>query len=118
MRMAIAAPKPESWVRQTPQGLYVEPGDFFVDPVRPAARAVVTHGHADHARPNNRAVLATPGTLAIMAARYGDAAGEERQALAYGTPVEINGVRVTLAPAGHVLGSAQAVLEWRGSRVV
>ena len=63
--------RPETWIRPTPQGLYVEPGDFFIDPVRPAARAVVTHGHADPARPGNESVLATAGTLAIMRARYG-----------------------------------------------
>ena len=115
--MPSATPKPESWVRVMPQGLYVEPGNFFIDPTRPVERAVVTHGHADHARPGNRHVLATPGTLAIMQARYGDDAGA-LQALDYDAPIEIDGVRLWLAPAGHVLGSAQAVVEWRGCRVV
>ena len=94
------------------------PGDFFVDPVRPADRAVITHGHADHARPGNASVLATDQTLAIMQARYGDQAGASLQALAYHEPVEIGEVSVRLVPAGHVLGSAQVVLEYRGSRVV
>ena len=111
------APRPETWVRPTSQGLYVEPGDFFVDPTRAAARAVITHGHADHARRGHDRVFATAETLAIMAARHGKA-GKRPQALAYGEAVDINGVKVRLAPAGHVLGSAQAVLEWRGSRVV
>ncbi len=62
--------------------------------------------------------MATPETLRIMEARYGEAAGDERQGLDYGERVEINGVRVGFAPAGHVLGSAQAILEWRGNRVV
>jgi putative mRNA 3-end processing factor len=110
--------KPESWVRVCPQGLYVEPGDFFIDPVRGVDRAVITHGHADHARPGNRHVLATPKTLAIMDARYGDGAAESRQALPYDAPIDIGGVRLWLAPAGHVLGSAQAVLEWRGCRIL
>jgi putative mRNA 3-end processing factor len=110
--------KPESWVRVCPQGLYVEPGDFFIDPVRGVDRAVITHGHADHARPGNRHVLATPETLAIMDARYGDGAAESRQALPYDAPIDIGGVRLWLAPAGHVLGSAQAVLEWRGCRIL
>ncbi len=114
----MATVKVESWVRVMPQGLYVEPGNFFIDPIREADRAVITHGHADHARPGHRHVLATPETLAIMAARYGDAAGEVRQPLAYDTPIDIDGVKLWLAPAGHVLGSAQAVLEWRGCRVV
>jgi putative mRNA 3-end processing factor len=110
--------RPESWVRVVDQGLYVEPGDFFIDPMRPVDRAVITHGHADHARPGHTHVLATPETLAIMQARYGDGAGAIRQPLAYGAPIVINGVTVRLVPAGHVLGSAQAVLEWSGCRVV
>jgi len=111
-------PKPESWVRVVPQGIYIEPGNFFIDPVRAVDRAVVTHGHADHARPGNAHVLATPETLAIMQARYGEAAAQTRQPLPYNAPIDIDGVKLWLAPAGHVLGSAQAVLEWRGSRVV
>jgi putative mRNA 3-end processing factor len=110
--------RPESWIRATPSGLLCEPGGFYVDPSRPVDRAVVTHGHADHARPGHGRVLATPGTLALMEARYGEAAGRERQVLAYGERLAVNGVTVWLAPAGHVLGSAQAVLQWRGSRVV
>jgi putative mRNA 3-end processing factor len=116
--MKTAAPRPESWFRTVPGGLYCEPGDFFVDPTRAVDRAVITHGHGDHARPNNRHVLATEATLAIMRARYGDTAGGSLQALRYGETVTINAVSVTLVPAGHVLGSAQAVLEYRGSRVV
>lgn len=112
------AVKPESWIKPTPQGLYVEPGNFYVDPVRPAARAVITHGHSDHARGGNGAVLATEGTLAIMRSRLGDAAGTSLQAAAYGERIDINGIGVTLYPAGHVLGSAQVLLEWQGCRVV
>ena len=116
--MTGAAPRPETWLRVTGAGLYCEPGDFHVDPGRAVARAVVTHGHADHARPGHDAVLATPVTLAIMEARYGDRAGKRRQALSFGERIDLNGVSLRLVPAGHVLGSAQAVLEWRGSRVV
>jgi putative mRNA 3-end processing factor len=115
--MPTASSKPESWVRVAPGGLYVEPGQFFIDPTRPVDRAVITHGHADHARPGNKHVLATPGTLAIMRTRYGDGVGAT-QALEYNSPIEINGVRLWLTPAGHVLGSAQAVIEWQGCRVV
>jgi len=114
----FSAPAADRWMRVRPEGLYVEPGDFFVDPVRPVERAVVTHGHADHARPNNARVLATAETLAIMRQRYGEAAGGSLQALGYGESLRIGEVTVSLAPAGHVLGSAQAVLEYRGSRVV
>lgn len=114
----IGPPKAESWIQVRPEGLYVVPGDFYVDPVRPAERAVVTHGHADHARPNNGRVLATPETLAIMTQRYGDAAGTAHQPLGFGETVTIGEVEVSLVPAGHVLGSAQAVLDYRGCRVV
>ena len=67
--MTASSPPPASWIRVLPQGLYVEPGGFFIDPVRPVDHGVITHGHADHARPNNERVLATPETLAIMRAR-------------------------------------------------
>lgn len=112
------SPRPESWIRVTPDGLWCEPGGFFVDPVRPVDRAVVTHGHSDHARPDNRAVLATPETLAIMRARYGDGAGGSLEALPYGETKRLGEVDLQLVPAGHVLGSAQAVMNWRGCRVV
>ena len=116
--MPIAAPRPESWIRTTPAGLYCEPGDFHIDPVRPVARAIITHGHSDHARPGNGAVLATAETLAIMRARYSESAGVSLQPVGYGEPLAVGGVSVTLVPAGHVLGSAQAALDYRGSRVV
>lgn len=120
--MHLAPPKPESWVCPCPPerggGLWVEPGGFHIDPVRPVSRAVITHGHSDHARPGHAHVLATPGTLAIMRARLGDGAGGTLQPLDYRTPLTVGEVRVTFVPAGHVLGSAQVVLEWRGSRVV
>jgi putative mRNA 3-end processing factor len=116
--MHIAAPQPESWMRATPLGPYCEPGDFFIDPERPVARAVITHGHGDHARPGNESVLATPETVAIMRARYGELAGGTLQAAGYRERVTIGDVAVWLAPAGHVLGSAQAVIEYRGSLVV
>jgi putative mRNA 3-end processing factor len=115
----MSAAHPASWMRVTPQGLHCEPGDFYIDPLRPVGHAVITHGHADHARPDHGGVLATAETLAIMAARMGEGrAGRQRQALAPGETVMRNGVAIRLVPAGHVLGSAQVVLEWRGSRIV
>jgi putative mRNA 3-end processing factor len=116
--MPTTAPRPESWLRVTPAGLYCEAGDFHIDPVCPVARAVITHGHGDHARPGNDAVLATSETIAIMRARYGGAAGGALQPAGYGERVALGQVAVTLVPAGHVLGSAQAVIDYRGSRVV
>ncbi len=116
--MLIAAPRPETWIRTSSAGLYCEPGDLHIDPIHPVPRAVITHGHSDHARPGNEQVLATPGTIAIMRARYGEAAGGSLQPLAFGETVAAGDVTVRLVPAGHVLGSAQIVLEYRGSRVV
>jgi putative mRNA 3-end processing factor len=113
------APHPETWLRVTPKGLWCEPGDFYIDPPRAVPRAVITHGHSDHARPDHGAVLATPETLAIMRARMGEGrAGLSQQALGLGEGVTIGGVGIRLAPAGHVLGSAQVVLDWCGSRAV
>jgi putative mRNA 3-end processing factor len=101
-----------------PEGLYCPPGDFFIDPVRPVDRAVITHGHADHARAGHHTVLATPATLAIMAARYGERFAAQTQALAHGERVTHRGVAISLSPAGHLLGSAQAVIEQNGMRMV
>ena len=105
-------------LRNTPEGLYCPPGDFHIDPVRPVPRAIITHGHSDHARSGHGAVLATPQTLAIMAARYGADFAEKSEAASYGQRVTRNAVEVTLMPAGHVLGSAQAVLRWKGMTAV
>ncbi|MGH7115403.1 MAG: ligase-associated DNA damage response exonuclease [Stellaceae bacterium] len=116
--MPIATPPPDSWVRMTPAGLYCVPGDFHIDPRQPVPRAVITHGHGDHARSGNARVLATAQTIAIMQVRYGEAAGGVFQPLAYRESLAVGEVAVRLMPAGHVLGSAQIVLDCRGSRVV
>src|SRR6201986_741128 len=104
----------EDLLKPTPAGLYCPPGDFYVDPVVPVPRAVITHGHSDHARAGHGAVLATPETLAIMAARYGEDFAGAGQPLAYGQAVDRDGVEISLVPAGHALGSAQAVVRWKG----
>jgi putative mRNA 3-end processing factor len=116
--MPFTSSRPGSWIKTTSAGIYCEPGDFHIDPVHPVPRAVITHGHGDHARSGNERVLATPGTIAIMQQRYGEAAGGTLQPLPYGEPLTAGDVTVRLAPAGHVLGSAQIVLEYRGTRVV
>src|SRR5215831_8578310 len=99
-----------SLLRNTPAGLYCPPGDFHIDPVSPVARAVITHGHGDHARAGHEAVAATPETLAIMAARYGEGFAGAHRTMAYGETIARDGVQITLVPAGHVLGSAQVVV--------
>jgi putative mRNA 3-end processing factor len=101
-----------------PEGLYCAPGDFFIDPIRPVARALITHGHSDHARSGHRNVLATRQTLDIMGIRYGDDFAGSVQAAPYGETFHLNGVKVTFHPAGHVLGSAQISVELNGMRIV
>src|SRR5882724_12144994 len=89
-----------------PEGLYCPPGDFFIDPVRPVNRALITHGHSDHARSGHRSVLATQQTLDIMGLRYGEHFADTTQAAILGETIVLNGVSISFHPAGHVLGSA------------
>jgi putative mRNA 3-end processing factor len=110
--------RPETWLQVRPEGLFVKPGGFYVDPTRAVPVAVISHGHSDHARGGHDTVIATQATLDIMAVRLGDMAGRVRKPLPFGEPVVIGEVGVRLAPAGHVLGSAQIVLEHAGCRVV
>jgi putative mRNA 3-end processing factor len=110
--------RPQDLLCPKPEGLYCAPGDFYIDPVRPVARAVITHGHSDHARAGHGAVLATEATLDIMAERYGLGFADTMQPAAYGEVVPRDEVEVMLVPAGHVLGSAQAVVRWRGLTMV
>lgn len=112
-------PHPDTWLEVRPEGLYCTPGDFYIDPNRPVRHALITHAHGDHARPGHDAVLASPETIDLMDVRMGEGrAGVSQQKLDYGETLRINGVQVWLEPAGHVLGSAQIAMEWRGSRVV
>ncbi|MEZ0280954.1 ligase-associated DNA damage response exonuclease [Methyloceanibacter sp.] len=104
----------ESWLTVDARGLYCRPGGFHIDPHAGAKRAVITHGHSDHARPGHDHVLATRETLAVMKTRLGAAAPRSTQEAAYGEAVRIGDVTVTLLPAGHVLGSAQVLIEWKG----
>ncbi len=110
--------KPEMLLRPSPAGLYCPPADVYIDPVRPVERAAVTHGHSDHARAGHGLVLATAPTLDIMRVRYGDDFAGETRPLAYGETVTRDGVEISLVPAGHVLGSAQAVVRWKGMTAV
>ncbi len=108
-------PRLGSWIEPFAEGIYVRPADAWVDPSEAKPRALVTHGHADHARGGHGAVWATPETLAIMGVRYGEQAGHP---VGYGDTVRMGEVDVSFVPAGHVLGSAQIVLEYKGERVV
>ncbi|KLE34346.1 ligase-associated DNA damage response exonuclease [Aurantiacibacter luteus] len=113
---------PFSWIVPDPHGVYVKPADCWIDPSKAVAKALVTHGHADHARGGHGKTVATPETLAIMALRYRTGEGPDGGAtrpVEYGETVRLDGgVDATYIPAGHVLGSAQILLEHAGERVV
>jgi putative mRNA 3-end processing factor len=98
--------------------LRIDPTGVFVDPPWPKDRAIITHGHADHARSGHGAVLATPETIAIMKARYGEDCARSFDPLPYGEVRQVDGVTVSLHPAGHILGSAQVRLEYQGQVIV
>ncbi|RJF93420.1 ligase-associated DNA damage response exonuclease [Sphingomonas cavernae] len=104
-----------SWIEPHAEGIYVPAADIWIDPSTPKPRALVTHGHADHARGGHGAVWATPETLAIMEVRYGPQPGNP---VAYGERLTLGNIDVSFAPAGHVLGSAQIVLDHAGERAV
>ena len=107
---------PASLLHPTPAGLFCPAGGFHIDPVRPVARALITHGHADHARAGHGAVLATRQTLDIMAIRYG--AGFAGSTQAAEGALRLGEVTVSFHPAGHVLGSAQIAVAGQGTRIV
>ena len=94
---------------ETPAGLYCAAGDFYIDPWGAVPRAVITHAHGDHARFGSDAYLCTADCAPLLRRRFGPSASI--QAASYGEPILLNGVRVSLHPAGHVLGSAQVRIE-------
>lgn len=108
----------DRWLQPRPSGLYCIPGDFYVDPHLPVDKAIITHGHSDHARPGHAAVLATPETADIMKIRLGEHHAQKSEVLAFGDTLHIGEVDVRLAPAGHILGSAQVVIDYGGQRAV
>ena len=106
-----------SWLRAEPSGIHILPANAWVDPARSVETALVTHGHSDHARGGHGTVIATRATLDIMALRY--AAPGREVPVVYGETYRLpGGVSATFIPAGHVLGSAQILLEHGGERVV
>ena len=110
--------RPEDLLLPTPSGVCCKRGGFHIDPTKPVDKAVITHGHSDHARAGHGAVLATQETLDIMRLRYGADFAGATQAIRNGESLTLGGAKVTFHPAGHVLGSAQIAVECNGLRVV
>ena len=110
--------RPQDILMPVAAGLCCKPGGFHIDPVRPVERAVITHGHSDHARAGHGAVLATQETLDIMRLRYGDNFAGATQAIRYGEEIRLGDVTVKFHPAGHVLGSAQIAVTCKDTCIV
>lgn len=98
--------------------LNIIPINVFIDPQYPVERAIITHAHADHAKPGHKKVLGTKETLEIMKIRYGKECAKEFQSLNYGQKISIDGVSITLFPAGHIIGSSQVLLEYKNHKIV
>ena len=99
-------------IRFTNKGIYCDQGDFYIDPWKPVKLAVTTHGHADHVKWGNDAYLCHELTKPILLHRLG--AELNIQTLRYREKITVNGVELTMFPAGHVIGSAQIRLEYKG----
>ena len=110
--------RPEDILVPTPSGVCCKPGGFHIDPTRPVEKALITHGHSDHARAGHGAVLATQETLDIMRLRYGANFAGTTQAIRYGEKLSLDGTQVSFHPAGHVLGSAQIRVACGGMTIV
>jgi len=106
----------EDFVYFDTNGLYCKYGDFYIDPVQPVKNAVISHAHADHAKSNNHTVYCTAATFAFMQLRYGKNAAAQSHIIGYDQPFTIGSVKLTLIPAGHMLGSAQVLMEYEGIR--
>jgi putative mRNA 3-end processing factor len=110
--------RPEDILVPTPSGVCCKPGGFHIDPTRPVEKALITHGHSDHARAGHGAVLATQETLDIMRLRYGANFAGSTQVVRYGEKLSLDGTQVSFHPAGHVLGSAQIRVACGGMTIV
>lgn len=101
-----------SLLTYTNRGIYCEAGAFYIDPTHQVDKAIVTHAHSDHSRRGMKAYLAHHDSIPIMKHRLGQ--NIHAQGLAYGEEISMNGVKVSLHPAGHITGSAQVRVEYRG----
>lgn len=92
------------------KGLYCPAGQFYIDPWQPVDKAIITHAHSDHARWGSKHYLCHPASLPILKLRLGDVAADT---IAWNETVDINGVKISLHPAGHIIGSSQVRVEYK-----
>ncbi|MGX1641490.1 exonuclease [Sphingobacterium sp. NPDC055431] len=106
----------EDFLVKRDKGYYCSYGDFYIDPLYPVKHAVVSHAHGDHASPGHRNIYCTVGTAAIMQYRYPKQALDSYHVKRFSEFFQINGVDIYLYPAGHILGSAQIMMIYKGVR--
>lgn len=109
---------PENWIRTDSKGLYCKALNAYIDPMQAVEHAIITHAHADHARAGHMHVYATAQTLDIMRIRYGEDHAQHTHALKYGQRITLHKGELSLHPAGHILGSAQVLIKYKGQRLV
>ncbi|MBW4891371.1 MBL fold metallo-hydrolase [Mucilaginibacter sp. HMF5004] len=97
-------------------GLYCRYGDFYLDPKQPAGKAIISHAHGDHAVTGNKLVYSTAATADLMTLRYGKTAAKTFNTFKFHEPFLIGEVKVVFISAGHILGSAQVLMEYKGIR--
>ncbi len=107
-----------NWLIKKKEGLYCIPGDFFIDPILPVEKALITHAHTDHARPNNNLILSSKETIDLMKLRYGRNYCLKSQTIKFNEVVNINNLKISIYPAGHILGSVQFLIEYNGYRLL
>lgn len=107
-----------NWLIKKKEGLYCIPGDFYIDPLYPVKKALITHAHTDHARPNNHLILGTKETIEIMKIRYAKSYCTNHQVINYNSTLKINNIDITFIPAGHILGSSQILIKYNGCKVL
>ena len=107
-----------NWLIKKKEGLYCIPGDFFIDPILPVEKALITHAHTDHARPNNKLILSSKETIDLMKLRYGRNYCLKSQTIKFNEVVKINNLKIRIYPAGHILGSVQFLIEYNGYRLL
>jgi putative mRNA 3-end processing factor len=104
----------DDFVSFNTNGLYCKYGDFYIDPIQPVKTAVISHAHADHAISGSNTIYCTEATLAFMQLRYGKNTGKVLNIVPYNVSFIVNGVKIILIPAGHMLGSAMILMEYEG----